>query len=105
METTRDPGLQPQRTGMAWSRTMFVTLINSLLFFRAGIADDDRMVFACGILLLCVAGMMAAFAVMRYRFNAARHQRLSRISHGVIALTSLTIVIAALVLLYHELFV
>ncbi|QTF07788.1 DUF202 domain-containing protein [Brenneria izadpanahii] len=103
MESTRDPGLQPQRTGMAWSRTMFVMLINSLLFFRAGIADDDRVVFACGILLLCVACMMAVFAVMRYRFNAARHQILSRISRGLIAFTSVTIVIAALVLLYRQL--
>ncbi|MEC5318174.1 DUF202 domain-containing protein [Brenneria populi subsp. brevivirga] len=103
MTTTRDPGLQPQRTGMAWSRTLFVLLIDSLLFFRAGMADDSPIVFGCGILLLGVACMMAILAVMRYHFNDARHQALSWFSHGLIALTSIAIVISALALLQHML--
>ncbi|MCG8708180.1 DUF202 domain-containing protein [Brenneria sp. 4F2] len=100
MTTTRDPGLQPQRTGMAWSRTMFVMLIDSLLFFRTGIADDNPMVYGCGILLLGVASMMAILAVMRYHFNVDRHQAVSKFSHALIALTALAIVICALALLY-----
>lgn len=86
---------------MAWSRTMFVMLIDSLLFFRAGMADDSPIVFGCAILLLCVACMMAILAVVRYHFNVARHQALSRFSHGLIALTAIAIVISALALLHH----
>ncbi|URG50197.1 DUF202 domain-containing protein [Pectobacterium quasiaquaticum] len=101
METTRDPGLQPQRTGMAWTRTLFVMLINSLLCFRLSMADDSRAVFACAILLLCVSALMSALAILRYRFNARCQPVLSRVSHGLIVLTSSSIVITALVLLLH----
>lgn len=101
METTRDPGLQPQRTGMAWIRTLFVTLINSLLCFRLSMVDGSHMVFACAILLLCVAVLMSLLAVARYHFDAHCQQVLSRASHGLIALTTLSIVLTALVLLLH----
>ncbi|WP_233967328.1 DUF202 domain-containing protein [Pectobacterium polaris] len=101
MDTTRDPGLQPQRTGMAWSRTLFVMLINSLLCFRLSMVDDSRVVFACAILLLCVSALMSVLAILRYRFNARCQPVLSRASHGLIVLTSSSIVITALVLLLH----
>ncbi|MEF9677174.1 MULTISPECIES: DUF202 domain-containing protein [Pectobacterium] len=101
METTRDPGLQPQRTGMAWSRTLFVMLINSLLCFRLSIVDDSRAVFACAILLLFVAALMSVLAILRYRFNACCQSVLSRASQGLIVLTSSSIVLTALVLLLH----
>ncbi|MEQ9744297.1 DUF202 domain-containing protein [Pectobacterium actinidiae] len=101
METTRDPGLQPQRTGMAWTRTLFVMLINSLLCFRLSMVDGSRAIFACAILLLCVSALMSVLAILRYRFNACCQPRLSRASHGLIALTSALMVITALVLLLH----
>ncbi|MDY4373072.1 DUF202 domain-containing protein [Pectobacterium carotovorum] len=101
MDTTRDPGLQPQRTGMAWSRTLFVMLINSLLCFRLSMVDDSRAVFACAILLLCVSALMSVLAILRYRFNASCQPVLSRASHGLIVLTSSSIAITALVLLLH----
>ena len=101
MDTTRDPGLQPQRTGMAWSRTLFVMLINSLLCFRLSMVNDSRVVFAYAILLLCVSALMSVLAIVRYRFNAYCQPVLSRVSHGLIVLTSSSIVITALVLLLH----
>ncbi|UYA61182.1 hypothetical protein NAL19_3096 [Pectobacterium sp. F1-1] len=101
METTRDPGLQPQRTGMAWSRTLFVMLINSLLCFRLSMVDDSRVVFACTILLLCVSALMSVLAILRYRFNARCQSVLSLASQGLIVLTSSSIVLTALVLLLH----
>ncbi|MEH0835318.1 DUF202 domain-containing protein [Pectobacterium cacticida] len=101
MATTRDPGLQPQRTGMAWSRTLFVMLINSLLCFRLAIADDSRVVFVIASLLLGVCALMSVLAVLRYRFDADSQLVLSRFSHGLIVLTSASTAIAALVLLLH----
>ncbi|WP_409158830.1 DUF202 domain-containing protein [Pectobacterium sp. B2J-2] len=101
METTRDPGLQPQRTGMAWSRTLFVMLVNSLLCFRLSIVDSSRVVFACAILLLCVAALMSILAILRYRLNARCQSVLSRASHELIILTSSSLVLTALLLLLH----
>ncbi|MEH2920996.1 DUF202 domain-containing protein [Samsonia erythrinae] len=101
MDTRRDPGLQPQRTGMAWTRTLFVMLINSLLCFHLSMVDNSRTVFACAILLLCVSVLMSLQAMRRHHFNAHDRQVLSGANCGLIALVSSSIVITALVLLLH----
>ncbi|WP_262252022.1 DUF202 domain-containing protein [Pectobacterium polaris] len=88
-------------TPMLLSVTLFVMLINSLLCFRLSMVNDSHAVFACAILLLCVSALMSVLAVLRYRFNAHCHSVLSRASHGMIVLTSSSIVLTALVLLMH----
>ncbi len=37
----RDPGLQPERTGLAWSRTAFVMFLISLLCLRTYLATGS----------------------------------------------------------------
>jgi uncharacterized membrane protein YidH (DUF202 family) len=50
-----DPGLQAERTALAWSRTAFAFLVNALLWLRAGLADDDSMLLLFGVVLLALA--------------------------------------------------
>ncbi|HEX8886950.1 MAG TPA: DUF202 domain-containing protein [Noviherbaspirillum sp.] len=50
-----DPGLQAERTALAWSRTAFAFLVNALLWLRAGLADDDSMLLLFGLALLALA--------------------------------------------------
>lgn len=50
-----DPGLQAERTALAWSRTAFALLVNASLWLRAGLADGDRALLLFGVALLALA--------------------------------------------------
>ncbi|EKS29164.1 DUF202 domain-containing protein [Afipia felis] len=54
---SRDPGLQPERTGLAWSRTGMLALIVACLSIRIGLT-------AAAALHLLVALLLAALGCM-----------------------------------------
>jgi uncharacterized membrane protein YidH (DUF202 family) len=67
----RDPGLQPERTALAWSRTGFALLVNALLALRAGWTVQSVPITGLGVLLLmCCAGAIA-YGALRRRHLAA----------------------------------
>ena len=56
-----DPGLQPQRTVLAWNRTAIAVFVNAVLVLRAGAHcghETHTMLFLAGWLLLLGAGAM-----------------------------------------------
>lgn len=55
--SSRDPGLQPERTGLAWSRTGLLALIVACLSIRIGLS-------AAAALHLVVALLLAALGCM-----------------------------------------
>lgn len=65
---TTDPGLQPQRTVLAWSRTTLALAINALLVLRAGLQTGDQALLALGAVVGMGAGAIAVAAMRR------RHQ-------------------------------
>lgn len=52
--TGRDPGLQPERTALAWQRTALSAAVVSLLLVRAGVTGDAPLEIAAGILTAVV---------------------------------------------------
>lgn len=65
--TTRDPGLQRERTAMAWTRTSLSVLVNALIVLRAGGNADNKVILALGFLLLAAAGGAIACGAWRSR--------------------------------------
>lgn len=86
---------------MAWSRTLFVMLIASLLCFRLGMADRSPLVLICAALLLGNTGLMAAAAAARCRLDISVQACTTRFHRYLIALTSITTTLTAIVLFFH----
>ena len=65
--TTGDPGLQAQRTALAWGRTSLALLVNALVVLRAGASHQQQHLLLLGALLLFVAAGGMAIGEWRRR--------------------------------------
>ena len=66
----RDPGLQPERTAMAWTRTCAAMAVNGLLVLRAGWTGGNSA-------LVAVAGMVFALAAVVLQLGRVRGVQLA----------------------------
>ena len=94
-----DPGLQPQRTGMAWTRSLLLTVVSSVLCFRVGFTHHSLTMFVCCVVLLMLAALMAMMSWRRYRVGADPHSL--SLTRYPIACTAAMVVLTALVLASH----
>jgi hypothetical protein len=72
MSSVGDPGLQPQRTELAWRRTSAVAAVNALLMMRMGVTGADAQALALGVAMAVFALAFIALGVRR-RAQLARH--------------------------------
>ncbi|PPL18848.1 DUF202 domain-containing protein [Microterricola pindariensis] len=63
----RDPGLQPERTALAWNRTALAVAVNAALVLRAGALGDAPLLVGVGVFLLLAAGAATAYSSIRKR--------------------------------------
>lgn len=93
---TRDPGLQPERTALAWSRTGLLFAANAVLFMRSGLQARGWVLVGLGVFLAAVAGWLALRGESRKReLGRALPAALPRRSLG--AVSTLTLVAAVAV--------
>jgi hypothetical protein len=70
-----DPGLQPQRTALAWSRTGLAVFVNALIVLRAGLITEQVFILGLGAILLVAAGLSVVCGTWRVRHLAAHGAR------------------------------
>ena len=63
----RDPGLQPERTELSWSRTALGIAVVAALVIRAGVIAEDRALLAAGVLVAVLSGAALAAGYWRRR--------------------------------------
>ncbi|MFJ1704466.1 DUF202 domain-containing protein [Kitasatospora sp. NPDC088346] len=69
--TGRDPGLQPERTLLAWGRTALLLTVDALLILRTGLISRQPGLTALG-------GLLAAAACGFLGYGVHRRRRLER---------------------------
>ena len=67
VSATGDPGLQPERTALAWSRTALALAVNALLSLRAGLVADEPWLVVVGAVLFATSGAAVAIGAVRRR--------------------------------------
>ena len=69
--TRYDPGVQRERTALAWSRTGLAVLVNALIVLRAGAQANQLFVLALGFMLVAASAGAVVVGAWRSRRLAA----------------------------------
>jgi uncharacterized membrane protein YidH (DUF202 family) len=95
--TPWDPGLQNERTGLAWQRTMLAGLTCSVLVARLLASVSLMLSVIIGLLALLCTATLGYVAIRRFRSNNIAIHRDDALGDGKVnALTSLLVVLTAL---------
>jgi uncharacterized membrane protein YidH (DUF202 family) len=71
---TADPGLQPQRTALAWSRTALAVFVNAFLVLRTGMQSGQALTTALGVVLLVAGALTVGCGAWRHHALVRSHK-------------------------------
>jgi uncharacterized membrane protein YidH (DUF202 family) len=91
----RDPGLQPERTNLAWNRTALAAAACSLFLLHVAVRQGEGL---AAVPAACTAGVSLTLVVLR------RHRRLEAAKPLVLGLVGALVTIACLAALPLVLF-
>jgi uncharacterized membrane protein YidH (DUF202 family) len=92
-QAARDPGLQPERTSLSWSRTALIVAVNALLALRTGFVEGEDWLVVAGVVLVGAAAAVAAVGTVRRRqLDAGQFAPPASL---IVAIAAVTVVAAA----------
>lgn len=99
----KDPGLQAERTALAWNRTGWAVLVNALLALRSGWLHQHLLVTLLALALLVASGVMIYLGAWRRRQLLDGRGGLAPSSPMVIAATAVTLIacVTAVISVFH----
>ena len=95
MPWSRDPGLQAERTALAWNRTGLAVLVNALLALRSGWTGRGAPITALGFVLLLASGAIILYGAWRRRHLLSVQGALAPSAHAVVAVAAVTLLACA----------
>jgi len=75
--TRRGPGLQLERTSLAWRRTALSLAFNAILFLRMGMQENDLALFTTGMSLCAGAVAVVLISAKRERVLSSGYKPMS----------------------------
>lgn len=107
MTKTRDPGLQPERTALAWNRTALAIAVNAALLLRSGVENHNAFITAAALALGLLAAGVTLYASRRRRhFNDLMVMQIERkaagnpVPHAAISLVVVCAAVVAMVSIF-----
>ncbi len=101
---SRDVGLQPERTSLAWQRTVFSALVFTLAIVRVAFSRDDKVFILLSGIAALLALALAAVSLRRQRKVMIEGELTTASSLLAKRLISLVLCLASFSLALHALF-
>lgn len=88
----RDPGLQPERTALAWNRTALAAVINACLLLRSGMEGlNPALLLGAGCLIAVASSLMLIGSVSERALSSATVPRAPAPSRMLLAAGSVVL--------------
>jgi uncharacterized membrane protein YidH (DUF202 family) len=92
----RDPGLQPERTAMAWLRTQLVLFVISALVFRVAEQNDLHWLAMIAVFAMLFSALSTQYVRKRFENVIGEFDLIGRLELNIKKILSIAVIMLAL---------